>query len=124
MRLKQWLPLIRSKFKYNEYINILILKIIINWEQMNELSRDGIMYEKNVVEEIEDIFIKELGAGCSYVVEQNLREMGLSRETFQRADVDEFVSQLLKEYTKIIGNHIYILKREIEKRFGYDQKST
>jgi sulfur relay (sulfurtransferase) DsrF/TusC family protein len=79
------------------------------------------MIEKKVVDEIEDVFISELGIGSSFILEQNLREMGLSRETFQVSDVDNFVEQLLKEYDKVLGNHVNIIKTEIEKKFTEDQ---
>ena len=42
------------------------------------------MFEKKVIDEIEDIFVTELGEGSIFILEQNLRELGLSRETFNK----------------------------------------
>lgn len=74
------------------------------------------MFDKNVINEIEEVFITELGEGSSFILEENLRELGMTRETFQRADVDDFVSHLLMEYNKLLGNHSDVIKSEIKKR--------
>lgn len=75
------------------------------------------MIKKNVVDEIEDVFIKELGSGSSFILKQNLRDLGLTRETFRKSDIKNLISHLIKEYNKVLGNHVYVLKVEIEKRF-------
>ena len=74
------------------------------------------MLDKKIIDEIEDVFISELGIGSAYILEKNLREMGLTRETFKRTDVDDFVSNLLKEYDKVLGNHVNLLRTEVDKR--------
>ena len=75
------------------------------------------MYENKIIEEIEDVFVTELGPDSIFIIDQNLREMGLTRETFQITDVDDFVSHLLKEYDKILGKHVKILRTEIDDKF-------
>ena len=76
------------------------------------------MFEKKVIDEIEDIFVTELGEGSIFILEQNLRELGLSRETFNRTEIDGFVSHLLKDYEKVIGNHAKFIEKEINNRFS------
>ena len=76
------------------------------------------MFEKKVIDEIEDIFVTELGEGSIFILEQNLRELGLSRETFNRTEIDGFVSHLLKDYEKVIGNHARFIEKEINNRFS------
>jgi len=76
------------------------------------------MFEKKVIDEIEDIFVTELGEGSIFILEQNLRELGLSRETFNRTEIDSFVSHLLKDYEKVIGNHAKFIEKEINNRFS------
>jgi hypothetical protein len=74
------------------------------------------MFDKKVINEIEEVFITELGEGSSFILEENLRELGMTRETFQRADVDDLVSHLLMEYNKLLGNHGDVIRSEIKKR--------
>ena len=76
------------------------------------------MVGRRVIDELEEILISELGSGCAYIIEQNLRELGLTRESFTKSDVKELVSQLLKEYNKILGPHVNLIKSIIDKKFN------
>ncbi len=77
-----------------------------------------IMVGKKVIDEIETVFISELGVGSSFILEQNLREMGLTRQTFKRSDINVFIAKLVKEYDKILGEHVKIIEKEIRKKFN------
>jgi len=83
-----------------------------------KISGREVMGNRRAIDELEEILISELGSGCSYILEQNLRELGLTRESFKKSDVKELVSQLLKEYNKILGPHVNIIKSIIDKKFN------
>jgi hypothetical protein len=76
------------------------------------------MINKNAVDKIEAIFLRELGSGSKFILEQNLRDLGLSRETFKKSDIKRFVAHLIKEYNKLLGKHVFILEKEISKKFN------
>ena len=76
------------------------------------------MINKSAVDKIEAVFRAELGAGSSYILEQNLRDLGLTRETFKKSDVKRFVKHLISEYNKLLGKHVYIIEREIYKKIN------
>jgi hypothetical protein len=76
------------------------------------------MINKNAVDKIEAVFVRELGVGSTFILEQNLRDLGLSRETFKRSDVKKFVAHLMKEYNMLLGKHIFVLEKEINKKFN------
>jgi hypothetical protein len=78
----------------------------------------GQMISKSVVDEIEDIFKSELGIGSKFILDQAIREMGKTRKTLKKTDVDELVAHLLRDYNKVLGVHIKIIKEEIERRFN------
>jgi hypothetical protein len=78
----------------------------------------GNMIKRNAVKELEDIFIKELGVSSTIILEQHLQSLGFSRNTFKASDIDALVDNILREYNKILGSHINIIKYEIEKRFS------
>ncbi len=75
------------------------------------------MHGRKVFDEIEEVFVNELGTGSSFILEQNLHEQGLTRETFDRTDIDGYVKQLLNEYNKVLGSHVDLIRSEINKRF-------
>ncbi len=74
------------------------------------------MFKKNLIDEIENIFITELGEGSSFILHQNIRELGLTPETLKKSDVNNLISNVLREYELVLGNHINILKAEVKKR--------
>ena len=74
------------------------------------------MAQNNLINEIEDILVNELGIGSSFIIDQNLRELGLTRESFNNNNVNDLVSKLLKEYNKVLGSHVNLLQNEIVKR--------
>ena len=79
------------------------------------------MVGSSVFEEIEEVFVNELGTGSTYILEQNLREQGLTRETFRKTDIDKYVKRLLEEYNKVLGNHIDLIKSEIKKKVDHNK---
>lgn len=76
------------------------------------------MEDRLIIDDLEEILITELGSGCSYIIEKNLRELGMTRESFTKSDVNELVSQLLKEYKKILGPHVNLIKSIIDEKFN------
>lgn len=100
-------------FKYYKSINVIWRRAIYRILKSN---RDGKMFDKNLVDEIEDVFVSELGTGSAFILEQNLRELGLTRETFRKDDVNGLMQNLINEYDKLLGNHITIIEKEIKKR--------
>jgi hypothetical protein len=76
------------------------------------------MINKSAVDKIEAVFVNELGVGSKFILEQNLRDLGLSRETFKRSNVKRFVANMIKEYNKLLGKHVFILEKEISKKFN------
>ena len=74
------------------------------------------MTTKNLIDEIEDIFVNELGSGSTFILEKNLSDLGISRGSMEKKDVNRLVKNLVSEYNKILGNHVYIIEEEIKKR--------
>ena len=79
------------------------------------------MQKNDVITEIEDVFLSELGTGSVYILQQKLQELGLTRETFERSDVNNLVEQLLGEYSKLLGGHVSFIKKEINRRLDDDK---
>ena len=73
------------------------------------------MISKNVYDQIEDVFINELGRGSSIILEQNLSNMGLARSTFTVSDADEYITRLFKDYDKVLRGHSRLVKQEIDR---------
>jgi hypothetical protein len=74
------------------------------------------MANKNLIDEIEDVFITELGTGSAFILDKNLCDLGLTRESAQKEDVNRLVNNLVEEYNKVLGNHVYLIEKEIKKR--------
>ena len=78
--------------------------------------RDGIMAPKSLIDEIEDIFVTELGSGSAFILNKNLHDLGMTRGSIQKKDVSRLVKNLVNEYNKVLGNHVYVIEEEIKKR--------
>jgi hypothetical protein len=74
------------------------------------------MNEKNLLHEIEDIFVAELGRGSVFVIEQKLDELGLSPKQLSREGANLLVKQLIEEYYKVLGNRVNMLEFELKKK--------
>ncbi len=74
------------------------------------------MANKNLIDEIEDVFITELGTGSAFILDKNLGDLGLTRESVQKKDVNKLINNLVEEYNKVLGNHVYLIEKEIKKR--------
>lgn len=77
------------------------------------------MISKNIYDQIESVFINELGRGSSIILKQNLNELGLARGTLQAADTEKYVTLLLKDYDKVLRGHARLVKQEID-NLNYD----
>ena len=77
---------------------------------------DVSMANKNLIDEIEDVFITELGTGSAFILDKNLGDLGLTRESVQKKDVNKLINNLVEEYNKVLGNHVYLIEKEIKKR--------
>ncbi|WP_455391418.1 hypothetical protein [[Eubacterium] cellulosolvens] len=74
------------------------------------------MTERNAVDEIEAVFVSELGIGSKFVLDKSLRDLGLSRDSVQNDDINSLIKKLLREYNKVLGEHVQILENELNKR--------
>ena len=74
------------------------------------------MANKNLIDEIEDVFITELGTGSAFILDKNLGDLGLTRESVQKKDVNKLINNLVEEYNKVLGTHVYLIEKEIKKR--------
>ena len=71
------------------------------------------MVDKHLVDEIEGIFVSELGVGSAFIFKQKLRELGLNRKSLNRNDIEKIVGSMLKEYDKVLGSYANIIRQEI-----------
>ena len=76
------------------------------------------MITKNIMDEIEAVLIAELGVGSSYIFQQKLKEMGLTKNTVKKPHIEKFISNVLREYDKILGAHIKIIEKELKNKFN------
>jgi hypothetical protein len=75
----------------------------------------GISPDKKVVNVLEDVFNEQLGAVNVFIVERTITEMGQSRHTFGKADVEPFLSHIKKEYSKVLGYKVDLLEADIRR---------
>ena len=66
--------------------------------------------------EIEDIFVSELGRGSVFVIEQKLHELGLSPDNLSKDGANKLVKLLIEEYYKVLGTHVYMLEAELKRK--------
>ena len=72
------------------------------------------MSKRTLIDEIEGVFVSELGSGSSYILNRNLTELGLTRKTFRKKDIDQLLVNVLKDYHKLLGGHVNILRKEVK----------
>ena len=73
---------------------------------------------KKSIDVIEKVFVTHLGYGSSVILERNLRDLGLTRDTFRKKDIDLFLARMLGDYDKLLGNHVEHIRKEIYNKIG------
>jgi hypothetical protein len=73
------------------------------------------MADIDIIEEIENIFVSELGDRYSFILDKNLNELGLTREKFSKDDVNILMDNLMRDFDKLLGTHVLLIEDEIRK---------